>query len=121
MASVHGVSCSMVKGAGVELKTRTVTWSQPGFDGVGAQNVGKNDAPFRFLAILYGASVAVDTWFAAIEANRGTVGTIVDDWGTNHNNCLIVHVGERIKRAARLPGDSMEARGEIEVDGVLLV
>jgi hypothetical protein len=115
MASVHGVSCDMVKGAGVELAQRTEVWATPGMDGVGAQNVGRHQGAMRFLAVLFDTSANVTDWFSDLEAKQGSIGTIVDDWGTSHTNCLIVHVGERIKRAAKLPGDSMEARGEMEI------
>lgn len=118
MASVHGVSCTMVKrGAGVTLAQRTEIWATPGMDGVGAQKIGKHDGAFRFTAELYDTSGNVDTWFAAIEALQATIGTIIDDWGTSHTNCLIVHVGERIKEAATLPGSTLAAIGRIEVTG----
>ena len=108
----------MVKGgAGVSLAQRTEVWATPGMDGVGAQKVGKHDGAFRFLAVLYDTSANVDTWFAALEAVQATIGSIIDDWGTTHANCLIVHVGERHKKAARLPGGTLEAIGEIEITG----
>lgn len=118
MASVHGVTCTLVKrGAGVNLAQRVETWSTPGMDGVGAQKIGKHDGAFRFLIKLYDTSANVDTWFAAIEALQGSIGTIVDDWGTSHTNCLITHVGERIKDAGQLPGSTLAAIGELDIVG----
>lgn len=117
MASVGGVACDMVKGAGASLAQRTETWATPGMDGVGVQKIGKHDGAFRFLAVLYGTSSAVDTWFAALEALQATIASIIDDWGVTHANCLIVNVGERRKTASILPGSTMEARGEIEIAG----
>lgn len=117
MASVHGVSCDMVKGAGASLAERAEIWNTPGMDGVGAHQVGRHDGAFQFEAVLYGTSAAVDSWFESIEAQQAKIGTIVDDWGTNHSACLIVHVGQRIKQAATLPGSALEAIGRIVVTG----
>ena len=117
MAAVHGVTCTMVKGAGTTLAQRTEIWATPGMDGVGAQKVGKHDGSFTFEAVKYDTSAAVDTWFAAIEALQSAIGTIVDDWGTSHTNCLIVQVGQRVKRAAKLPGDTLEAIGRLQIVG----
>lgn len=108
----------MVKnGSGTELKERIEAWATPGMDGVGAQKIGGHDGAFRFLAVLYGTSAEVNTWFAAIEALQGEIGSIVDDWNDTHASCLILHVGERRKKAAVLPGTTLAAIGELEITG----
>lgn len=124
MASIHGVNCTMVKRAGTTLKQGVEAWFTPGMGGVGAQNVGKHQGEARFLAVFYGNHISLDPenindWFAAIEGKQGEIGTIVDDWGTNYANFLILDVGERSKVAAQLPGSNLEAIGNLEIYGVV--
>jgi len=107
----------MVKGAGVTLAQAAETWSTPGMDGVGAQKIGRHDGSFRFIAQLRGTSAEVNTWFTAIEALQATIGSVIDDWATTHANLLIIRVGERRKIAAKLPGTTLEAIGELEIIG----
>jgi hypothetical protein len=120
-ANVGGTACDFVKGVPRALKTGVVHWTVPGLDGYGAQTLGQRGSEFRFQAVKYGSIAAVNTWVTAIEAHQGTVITIENDWGDEHLNMLVVHVGQPIKRVAI--GDfagSPGARGEVIVSGVKL-
>ena len=118
MASVGGISCDMVKGAAETLREQVEVWRQPGVDGVGAQTMGKSEGVSHFLAVIYDTNELVETWANSIRALAGTVGTIIDDWGTSHTNMLIARAGELNKKAAILPGSTMEARASIAIEAI---
>ena len=115
-ASVGGVSCTFVKGVASDPTERVVIYQVPGIDGVGAQLLGLGDAAFRFQAVLYGTAAALTTWIASMQALKGTLVTIVDDWAISHTNCLIVRLGQPRKRPA---SDVNKQRCEILVEGVI--
>ena len=118
MAAIGAVTCDMVKGAAETLREQVEVWRPPGVDGVGAQGMGKSEGVSHFLAVVYDTNAAVETWADGIRALAGTVQTIVDDWGTSHTNMLIARVGELNKKAAILPGSTMEARASIAIEAI---
>lgn len=96
-AQVGEIPCTYVKGASSSGQSRVKVWRTPGMQGYGAQLVGSGENSFRFEVVLYAAEHYVETWFAAVEALRGTIVTIVDDYNQGHANCLIMDTGTRAK------------------------
>jgi hypothetical protein len=116
MADVGGVNCDMVKGATRDPTERVESHQVPGIDGVGAQLLGKGDSAFRFRAIKYGTNAQMNTWIAALEAFKGDIVTIVDDWGDSHTKCLIMRVSLPRKTAAIAVDNH---RCEVLIEGVI--
>ena len=117
MASIHGVSCTYVKGAGSALKYRVNAFERFGINGRGAQLGAYGHADFSFRAIYCGTQAAVTSWVSSIEAKQGSKGTIIDDNGISYTNAFIVRVGiPQLQRIYR-PGSSITHRVEIEVTG----
>ena len=118
MAAVGGVSCDMVKGNAETLREQVEVWRPPGVDGVGAQALGKSEGVSHFTAVLYDTNAAIETWANSLRALAGSVATIVDDWGVSHTNMLIQRVGELAKRAAQIPGSTVEAIGRVPIEAI---
>lgn len=123
MASIGAVECDQVNGASEELKEGVQTWRTPGYDGVGAQTVGKNVANFRFDALRFGEAADVRQWVKDVEALQGAIVTITDDRGIAHGNLLITRMSQPSETAVILvvgPGtdSDMDTIGRITVEGV---
>jgi hypothetical protein len=100
MASIHGITCTFIRGEIPSKKLRTRTWAVPGINSIGALTMGYGEAQFEVRAIFY-ATAGVNpvtqlaearAWVGLIEARQGTIGTIVTDLATAAN-CLITKVG----------------------------
>jgi hypothetical protein len=119
MASIGGVTCTFVRGHPPYPKERVLLWTAPGIDGVGAQQVGRNDAEFQVQAVLYSSAPGILAWKLAIEALQGTLVTIVNDLGIAFTRCLIAKVSNMRSQAAKVPGTTITQRGEIIIEGVV--
>ena len=119
-ANVGGVSCDFVRHRpGVRGQQKRVQiWEVPGYDGFGALIMGKSGALFAFTVIKFGTGAQVQTWIDAVEAKKGSLVTIEDDWGTEHTGCLIRRMGTPAKEAAHIPGSAIEAWGQMVIEGV---
>lgn len=117
MASIGGVSCTMVKGQSRGPNKRTVTWRVPGLNGFGSQDLGASDSDFSFIGIKYDTGANVETWKAAIEALQGTVISVIDDYAVTHTYLLLMQVGSLRKQTIIYEGNDW-VRGEIQISGV---
>lgn len=111
-SSVGGVACDLVHGVAGDLQERTDTWQVPGLAGVGLHTLGKGGVRFGFVAIEFGTSAAVDTWYTAIQALVGTIITVVDDWNKSHTDLVLESVSQLQKSVALNEGG---ARGELRL------
>lgn len=96
-AQIGDISCTFVKGSSTDDQSRVRIWRAPGMSGFGAHKVGAGENRFEFEAVFYSEEHYVEAWFTSIEALRGTVVTIVDDYNKSHTNCLILDTGRRLK------------------------
>lgn len=121
-STVHAVACHTVKGVGGNLTEDVEVWPVPGYDGYAARKTGKRDPDTRFDCMLFGTNTEVNTWFAAIEAVRGAIGTVVNDDGDNYTNFLIVRIVGKRKQSARSVSGIATAthKGELSIIGVKL-
>lgn len=116
-AKIGAVACTFVKGRPQGPTARVTFWAVPGFDGIGAQLLGKNRSEFNLTVVLLGFQAAVEAWIGAIEATLGTIVTVETDWGDTFDNCLIVRARARAKTPAL--GAGTDTRGEIELFGAI--
>jgi hypothetical protein len=119
MASIGNVGCTFVKGFCPAAKMRLEVWTVPGLDGYGAAVMGRNDAPFQVLAILYSNILGIDLWRTQLESLQGHIVTIVNDQGVSFPNCLILKLSP-LKSAAAFAESGITQRGEMTVEGVVL-
>ena len=104
--NVGTIPCQFVRGQPEAQKQRTQTFIVAGMSGIGAHRVGRNDSEFTFEVQEAGEEADVDTWIANIQATQGQVVTIEDDWGTQHEFCLITGVTPPRKMPALVPNTS---------------
>jgi hypothetical protein len=88
MSSIGGQEFSIMRGVPIALSQTVEEWRVPGLDGYGAQTLGKGDGLFRLETVAYLIGTA-DTLIANCLALKGTLVTIVDDWGSTVNNVLV--------------------------------
>jgi len=120
MAGAGGVSCDFVRPRGYADKSaRVEIWQVPGVDSYGAQNLGQGDSFFRFTLIRIDTSANIESWRVNIEALKGAVISIVDDFNVTHSNCLVTRVSPLSKQYVYHAGVS-KARAEITIEGVVI-
>ncbi len=111
------ISCTFLHGQPPErLKERVSTWGLPGLDGYGAQRMGRGNAPFAFVAVLYGTEAAIDTWITRVAAIQAEIVSVIDDWNKPHAKLLVTRVEEPIKTPAISHLGAV--RGEVQLSGV---
>ncbi len=111
------IACTFLHGQPPErLKERVSTWGLPGLDGYGAQRMGLGNAPFTFVAVLYGSEDAVDAWIIRIASTQAQIVRVVDDWNNPHAKLLVT----RVERPIKTPAISHlgTVRGEVQLSGV---
>ena len=116
-ASVGGVLCTYVKGVSTGLQQNVMNWSVPGTNGQFALDLGFNDGEFAFKLVQYDSLTNVVAWKNSIEVLLGSVVTIVDDWGQNWANCLLVNVSKLDRTPAAGAGGIITCRGELAISG----
>ena len=89
MADIGGLSCNTIKGTILAPTERVATHQVPGIDGVAAQLLGLSASPFSLRVMKRGTVEDLDTWITAMEAKKGVLLTITDDFDNGHSNCLI--------------------------------
>lgn len=96
MPSVGGVSCLFVRGTPGALTQRVQTWEIPGFDGSGAQLLGRHEGDFSFRLTQWGTVTEIKTWLLALEAvkNSGDLVTVVNDFDISYTNMLLREFGQ---------------------------
>ena len=109
MAGIGGILCSFVKGDIRDLKTRVIAYQQVGFGGWGAHVTGRGDSSFTFPGVLYEKLGPIRTWIVQIEALQGNIISIVDDFGIEYFNCLVMTVGRPRKTTAIRPQDPVSS------------
>jgi hypothetical protein len=113
------VACDLLRGQAPALAEQVEVWRVPGIDGVAGHKTGKGGDGYGFVAIKFGTSAAVDSWYANMQSQVGKICTVTDDWSTAYTSILITRVTQIIKTAARLSGSATSvARGEVRVEGV---
>ena len=117
MATIGGITCSILRGNPGRTKIRVSAWEIPGVAGYGVQLEGLGDSAFALVAIFYNSALLVDAWAAGLAALQGSIVTILDDWGVIHTACLLQQVGDVRKQPAIHAGG---CRGEIEIKGLVL-
>lgn len=120
MASIGGVTCTLVRGAIPTMREAVETWHVPGIDGEGAALLGLAGSDFALRAVYYGTGIEVEAWYLALQALQGTIVTVVNDWGVSRGRVLIQDVGALAKTACYIPGTLITARGEIPIKGTVL-
>lgn len=121
MATIGGITCTFVKGQGQSLTPRMELWNRPGMNGYGAMELGNGDSPFVFRAVGYALNAAVTTWINSLQALKGSVVTIVDDFGTTWASMLVTS-STIVSRTPRVNHDGNgDVRGEVQVEGVKIV
>lgn len=116
MATIGAVTCDIVDALVETLRPRTELWDLPGFDGFGAQLLGRGGAAVRIRAVEYDSANNVEGWLNNVEQLQGTIVSITDGFGVTYTDCLLTFVRRRNKMAVLPQG----ARGEIEAIGVRL-
>ncbi len=120
LPTINAIECQFIRLELSELKTRVEVLTRPGFSGVGAMDLGKNDSRWSAVAVKYGLKDDIDDWFASIEALQGTTVTIVDDWEVERDDLFLVQVSPRNKRPALIPGnENIDTRGELRLEGIV--
>ena len=108
------IDCTFIRGASEGLKEELETWTRPGMDGHGAQQLGKRGG-FRWTLTLHAAEVSeMEEWIESVENCQGKVIDLVDDWGTTHSGLIVQRVTQPDRRA-----HSLGARAEITIEGVV--
>ena len=111
------ILCTFLHGQPPErLKERVSTWGLPGLDGYGAQRMGLGNAPFAFVAVLYGTEAAIDTWIIRIASIQAQIVSVRDDWNKPHFKLLVTRVEEPQKTPAISHLGTV--RGEVQISGV---
>lgn len=112
------VVCDLLHGTAPALTEQVDTWRVPGIDGIGAQKTGKAAELYVFVAVKYGTSAEVETWYAELQSQVAKICTVTDDWATAVTNILINHVPQLSKTAARLAASATSnCRGEVHIQG----
>lgn len=120
-ASIGGITCTFLKGWASSPKQKLDLFEVPGFDGHGAQAVGRR-GEVKFTAIAYGADAsAVVEWSLAIQSLQGQIVSAFNDWGVENTGCGIVEISLPLVTPCRgmLWGSAVTCRGEHEITGVL--
>lgn len=118
MAAIGGVSCTTVKGGGIDLSQSVSTWRVPGRDGVGAQKLGKSDSRWSFVGMLLDSSANVQTWVANITSLKGAIIGVTDDFVVTHTGLLVTNVSQPQRKGVVYNG-TLQVRAEIRVSGVV--
>jgi len=117
MASFGGVSCDHVKGTANAKTRRLDVFTRPGLDGHGAVDLGDAADPNTFELTYYGTYTNCLAWLRSIEALRGTIVAVVNDWGTETTSWLFLsYSASPIRRADRGTGVA-QARAAVRVKG----
>ena len=115
MAFVGGVSVSLLHGHAPRMSEVVETWRQPGVDGIGAHLQGLGGGDFEYRAVFFGSPSFVDGKFQSLEDLKGTIITVIDDFGVTHEDLLVKDTGPRIKKAILGNGG---CRGEMQIMGM---
>lgn len=118
MAGIGGVTCLMVKGEGLDNTQRVEVYQVPGHDGYGALKLGLGDSAWSFRGVLLDSLANVNTWVASLQALKGAVISVVDDFGTTHTNLLVREVSPP-QRDAVVHLGTLKVRGEMRLRGVV--
>jgi len=122
MPSIGGVSCEFIPSAErppAVLREEVELFRIPGISGYGSLLTGAADGSFRLEVAEYVASAAAArVWETALQSLQGQVVTIVDDQGTSHTYCLLMHVGNATVQAGWSPGTGVSQRASLTIDGV---
>ena len=119
MPSIGAVTCTFVRGTPHVGVQRVHVWETAGIDGYGAQLLGLGDCPFQVLAVCVDAApfgvgyTNVAQWGQNIQALQGTIVSIINDWGTTYQKCLIAKTSQ-----IRISVFGNGAKGEILIEGV---
>jgi hypothetical protein len=119
MAAIGNITCTFVKGHCPTPKMRLELWHVPGLDSYGVAAMGRNDAEFEVLAVLFSNTIGVMTWKGELESLQGQIVTITNDLGIPFANCLIAKLGP-LKSVPVLTLGGITQRGEMTVAGVVL-
>ena len=117
MADFGGLQCDMIKGNSLGLTNMVEVWHMPGVDGYGAHDLGKADSQVSFTLIFHGNLASCEDWYGFIMERKGTVITIIDDFGVTHPLCLILGMSQARRTVAHHLGGY---RYEVEVMGVVV-
>ncbi len=99
MASIGGITTTIMRGTPPTTKPRVDTWQVPGLDGYGAQLLGEGDSEFDLTTIFYAASdAAANSKIASCENLQGQLVNVITDFGDTYPNVLVVHMDPAIKR-----------------------
>ena len=118
MATFGGVSCSFVRGEAAPLTERASIWQLPGHNGYGIQHLGTGDAECAFALVYFSSIANVAAWLAAVQALKGSIVSVENDWGTTYNYIYVARLSAPMRGPAWHAGG---CRGEIRVQGVRLL
>lgn len=109
MATLGGVTCTIIKNTPPGLKDEVVVWRNPGFDGYGAQNIAAGQGEFDLILIHYDTKANIATWIAAIEALSGTVVSLVfsgTEWDQTYSNVMITGISVPVRERVIYGGNT---------------
>ena len=82
MATFAGITCDSIKGFSNAPTRRTETFTRPGVNGHGALDLGNAAEPNRYELTKIDTYANVKAWTVLIQAQRGNLVTVDDDWAT---------------------------------------
>jgi len=117
MASIGGVACHYVRDTVPANTLRMNTWNIPGLSGTGVQLLGYGDGDWEVRCEYFAATyLLADAWLASIQALKGSVVTIIDDFGTTSTYRLVCGFGPP-KRYPAKRGGILGVKASIVVRG----
>lgn len=117
MATIGGVTVEVLRGNASGRKIRLDTWVVPGYDSIGAMNVGSSAGEWGYMAVIYGTTSDVETRLGQLQALQGTIVAVVDSFGTTYSGLLVEQVSLPKKQAELLNGG---ARAELTLKGTVV-
>ncbi len=116
--TIGGIQCTFLhERAWQPLKQTVEIWHVPGHDGFGGQILGKGDSPCQYEAKKLDSDANCESWATSIYALQGTVVTVINEWGNQRDNVLVVSARFQAKVADPVNGG---CRYEILINGLTL-
>lgn len=115
--SFGGVACHYVKGRANAKTTNLDVFTRPGMDGHGALDLGDVAKPNEFTLVFFGTPAACEAWVQLIEALKGSLVAVEDDWGRTTASWLFIEM--QVPRVTRADegGGTAGARAMVRVKG----
>ncbi len=122
MASIGGTTCTFIHTAAGRvpqtMREEIEVYRLAGVPGYGAMKLGLGAGEFHIVAVLLSNKVGVAQWEYLLQVKQGSIVTIIDDLGTSHTRCLLLHVGNARVTPARNAEGTITQRAELDVSGV---